>query len=140
MARLPRLFLPGCAQHVIQRGNNREACFCAEADTAGYRTKSSSYRLRPWHSGELHFYSPVLAHGNGLNIAFRDAVRFGFSGQYGETAGDYVGASPIHWATAAFRPVHIRIGPESDVFRRCGCGHGQARFETLDRGHDRRGG
>ena len=25
MARLPRLYLPGCAQHVIQRGNNREA-------------------------------------------------------------------------------------------------------------------
>lgn len=26
VARLPRLYLPGCAQHVIQRGNNREAC------------------------------------------------------------------------------------------------------------------
>lgn len=31
MARLPRLYLPGCAQHVIQRGNNREACFYAAA-------------------------------------------------------------------------------------------------------------
>lgn len=29
MARLPRLYLPGCVQHVIQRGNNREACFYA---------------------------------------------------------------------------------------------------------------
>lgn len=36
MARLTRLYLPGCAQHVIQRGNNREACFYAEADYKAY--------------------------------------------------------------------------------------------------------
>lgn len=36
MARLPRLHLSGCAQHVIQRGNNREACFYAEADYKAY--------------------------------------------------------------------------------------------------------
>lgn len=36
MARLPRLYLPGCAQHVIQRGNNREACFYDEADYKAY--------------------------------------------------------------------------------------------------------
>lgn len=36
MARLPRLYFPGCAQHVIQRGNNREACFYAEADYKAY--------------------------------------------------------------------------------------------------------
>ncbi|UTA47809.1 transposase [Simiduia sp. 21SJ11W-1] len=36
MARLPRLYLPGCAQHVIQRGNNREACFYDEADYRAY--------------------------------------------------------------------------------------------------------
>lgn len=36
MARLPRLFLPGCAQHVIQRGNNREACFYSEPDYKAY--------------------------------------------------------------------------------------------------------
>ncbi len=34
MARLSRLYLPGCAQHIIQRGNNREACFY---DTADYQ-------------------------------------------------------------------------------------------------------
>ena len=32
MARLPRLYIPGCAQHVIQRGNNREACFYDKGD------------------------------------------------------------------------------------------------------------
>jgi putative transposase len=36
MARLPRLYLPGCAQHIIQRGNNREACFYGEADYKAY--------------------------------------------------------------------------------------------------------
>ena len=36
MARLPRLYFPGCAQHVIQRGNNREACFYNEADYKAY--------------------------------------------------------------------------------------------------------
>lgn len=32
MARNPRFNLPGIPQHVIQRGNNREPCFCAELD------------------------------------------------------------------------------------------------------------
>lgn len=36
MARLPRLYLPGCAQHIIQRGNNREACFYDESDYKAY--------------------------------------------------------------------------------------------------------
>jgi len=36
MARLPRLYFPGCAQHVIQRGNNREACFYDETDYKAY--------------------------------------------------------------------------------------------------------
>lgn len=36
MARLSRLYLPGCAQHIIQRGNNREACFYDEADYQAY--------------------------------------------------------------------------------------------------------
>ncbi|MGH1372862.1 MAG: transposase [Cellvibrionaceae bacterium] len=36
MARLPRLYLPGCPQHIIQRGNNREACFYDEADYKAY--------------------------------------------------------------------------------------------------------
>ena len=36
MACLPRLHYPGCAQHVIQRGNNREACFYDEEDYKAY--------------------------------------------------------------------------------------------------------
>ncbi len=36
MARLPRLYLAGCAQHIIQRGNNREPCFYQEQDYKAY--------------------------------------------------------------------------------------------------------
>lgn len=36
MARLPRICLPRISQHVIQRGNNRQACFGSEEDFAAY--------------------------------------------------------------------------------------------------------
>jgi REP element-mobilizing transposase RayT len=32
MARLPRYFVKGQAQHVIQRGNNREPIFASKGD------------------------------------------------------------------------------------------------------------
>ena len=32
MARQPRLDLPGIPRHVVQRGNDRQACFAADAD------------------------------------------------------------------------------------------------------------
>ena len=36
MARRPRIYVPGVAHHVIQRGNNREACFYDESDYKAY--------------------------------------------------------------------------------------------------------
>ena len=36
MARLPRTGAPGIPQHIIQRGNNRQACFGNERDFAAY--------------------------------------------------------------------------------------------------------
>lgn len=36
MARLPRLNLPNVAQHITQRGHNREACFANDEDCATY--------------------------------------------------------------------------------------------------------
>ena len=36
MARLPRICLPDIPQHVIQRGNNRQACFGSDEDFAAY--------------------------------------------------------------------------------------------------------
>ena len=39
MARLPRLSIAECPQHIIQRGNNRQACFFAEQDYTVYLDK-----------------------------------------------------------------------------------------------------
>jgi len=36
MARQPRLCLGGIPQHIIQRGNNRQACFGTDEDYAAY--------------------------------------------------------------------------------------------------------
>lgn len=36
MARLPGVGLPDIPQHVIQRGNNRQACFGSDEDYAVY--------------------------------------------------------------------------------------------------------
>lgn len=36
MARLPGLYVPGCSHHIIQRGNNRDACFSDEKNYAFY--------------------------------------------------------------------------------------------------------
>lgn len=36
MARLPRITLPGIPQHIIQRWNNRQACFASEEDFTAY--------------------------------------------------------------------------------------------------------
>ena len=36
MPRRPRIILPGVPVHLIQRGNNRQACFYADEDYQGY--------------------------------------------------------------------------------------------------------
>lgn len=43
MARLPRLYMPGCSQHAIQRGNNREACFSARTITRRIKDAATKY-------------------------------------------------------------------------------------------------
>ena len=39
MARFPRFVIPGQAQHIIQRGNNRDVIFVAEEDYRFYLAK-----------------------------------------------------------------------------------------------------
>lgn len=43
MARQPRIYMDGCAQHIVQRGNNRSVCFYEEADYAFYLQKLEEY-------------------------------------------------------------------------------------------------
>ncbi len=38
MARRPRIYIPGVAHHIIQRGNNRQACFGDDSDYKAYLT------------------------------------------------------------------------------------------------------
>lgn len=60
MARPPRLELPGVAQHVIQRGNNRAACFFGDADRGFYlRCLSEAARGR---GCEIHAYVLMTNH------------------------------------------------------------------------------
>lgn len=60
MARLPRLDVPGVAQHVIQRGNNRQVCFASEEDFAAYAGWLHEYSLK--HLVEIHAWVFMTNH------------------------------------------------------------------------------
>ena len=60
MPRKPRFHLPGLPQHVVQRGNNRHACFFADADYLYYlealRTAAEKF------GGRIHAYVLMTNH------------------------------------------------------------------------------
>ena len=60
MARLPRFVIPGQPQHVIVRGNNREAIFYAEADYQLYLEKLKQACDK--HKCDLHAYVLMTNH------------------------------------------------------------------------------
>jgi putative transposase len=60
MARLPRFILPGQPQHVIQRGNNRNEIFCAEADYRFYLDKLQAAAAK--HGCAIHAYVLMTNH------------------------------------------------------------------------------
>lgn len=60
MARLPRLDLPGVAQHIVQRGNDRNACFADEGDYQHYRQELGEAALR--HGCSVHAYVLMTNH------------------------------------------------------------------------------
>ena len=60
MARPPRLDLPGVAQHVIQRGNNRAACFFCDADRRFYLKCIRDAAER--RACEVHAYALMTNH------------------------------------------------------------------------------
>jgi len=60
MARYPRLILPGVALHLVQRGNNRNACFTADGD---YLTYLALLRhLAHKHACGIHAYCLMTNH------------------------------------------------------------------------------
>jgi len=60
MARLPRFVLPGQPQHVIQRGNNRQAIFRAEDDYLFYLDKLLEAANK--HQCDIHAYVLMTNH------------------------------------------------------------------------------
>lgn len=60
MARLPRFVLPGQPQHVIQRGNNRQAIFQVEDDYRLYLEKLRAAAVK--HGCTIHAYVLMTNH------------------------------------------------------------------------------
>ncbi len=60
MASLPRLDLPGIPQHIVQRGNDRQACFADAADDLRYRQALHEAVLR--YDCALHAYGLMANH------------------------------------------------------------------------------
>ncbi|HEX5054960.1 MAG TPA: transposase [Gammaproteobacteria bacterium] len=60
MARLPRFVIPGQPQHLIQRGNNRDALFDAEGDYRFYLKKLSAAAEK--HDCAVHAYVLMINH------------------------------------------------------------------------------
>jgi len=74
MPRKPRFNLPGIPQHVIQRGNNRELCFFAEADYQRYLHDLSESATR--FSCQLHAYVLMSNH---VHLLVSSAQAYGIS-------------------------------------------------------------
>jgi len=60
MPRKPRFQLPGVPQHVVQRGNNRQACFFAEADYLYYLDALANAARK--FGGRVHAYVLMTNH------------------------------------------------------------------------------
>ncbi|MBI4005458.1 MAG: transposase, partial [Gammaproteobacteria bacterium] len=60
MARLPRFVLPGQPQHIIQRGNNRQAIFQADDDYRFYLEKLQEAAEQ--HQCDIHAYVLMTNH------------------------------------------------------------------------------
>ena len=60
MPRKSRMYLPGVPVHVVQRGNNREACFFAEEDFQFYKEVLAEGLKR--YGAQLHAYCLMTNH------------------------------------------------------------------------------
>ncbi|MFT5372283.1 MAG: putative transposase [Lysobacterales bacterium] len=60
MARKPRINLKGVPQHVVQRGNNKQACFYSDQDYRIYLEKLHEYGIE--HKVKIHSYVLMTNH------------------------------------------------------------------------------
>jgi len=85
MPRKPRIQLPGVPQHVIQRGNNREPCFYAEADYLCYLDSLGKALER--HHSQLHAWVLMTNH---VHLLITPEQRYGISRVMQDTGRKYV--------------------------------------------------
>ena len=69
MPRLPRLDAPGVAQHVIQRGNNRQLCFGSDEDFAAYANWLREYSVK--YEVDIHAWVFMTNHVHLLMTSHR---------------------------------------------------------------------
>ena len=82
MARLPRYVIPGQPQHIIQRGNNRQIIFAAEADYPFFRDAlveaANKYGLTihayVWMTNHVHLLA-TPGFGDSISKTFQSAGR-----------------------------------------------------------------
>ena len=60
MPRRPRLDVPGVAQHLVQRGNNRNVCFFSDQDYPVYLDKLRIYAKT--HGVKVHAFVLMTNH------------------------------------------------------------------------------
>jgi putative transposase len=57
MPRRPRIVLPGTPLHIIQRGNNRQACFYSDSDYQVYLEWLQEYSNK--YECQIHAYAII---------------------------------------------------------------------------------
>jgi putative transposase len=67
MPRKPRMYLPGIPAHIVQRGNNRDACFFPDDDYLDY-LEVLGQGCRRYHV-QLHTYLKEKRHCQGAKPA-----------------------------------------------------------------------
>lgn len=83
MARQPRYNIPGYAQHVIQRGNNRQVCFYKDDDYRLYLARLKQYAQQ--YEVQVHAFVLMTNHvhllltpqcENGISLLMQALGRF----------------------------------------------------------------
>lgn len=86
MARQPRFDIPGIAQHVVQRGVDRSACFASDGDYARYLQEVGEAAKR--HDCAVHAYVLMTNH---VHLLVTPSVRGGLSRMMQAIGRRYVG-------------------------------------------------
>ena len=89
MARLPRISPVGIPLHLIQRGNNRQACFAATEDYAAYINWLKEYSIK--FAVDIHAWVLMTNHVHLLCTPREDDAVNGGAAELGYMGGDIRG-------------------------------------------------